>query len=54
MALSIESKLRKVLNSNDENKIHEIFEEIYNEYSKLVFVIINNYVKNIHDSTKFF
>ena len=50
MALSIESKLRKVLNSNDENKIHEIFEEIYNEYSKLVFVIINNYVKNIHDS----
>ena len=50
MALSLEKKLNKILKSNDENKIHEIFEEIYNEYNKLIFVTINNYIKNIQDS----
>lgn len=50
MALSLEKKLNKVLKSNDENKIHEVFEEIYNEYSKLIFVTINHYIKNIQDS----
>lgn len=47
--MKLEQKLKHVLNSNDENSIHQVFEEIYNKYNKLVYFIIIKYIKNTDD-----
>ena len=43
--MTIEKKLNKALKTKDENLIHSIFEEIYNEYGKLVYLKIMEYIK---------
>lgn len=48
--MSLEQKLNKALNSNNEELMHDVFEEIYNSYSKLVYFIINQKIQNKMDS----
>lgn len=47
--MKLEQKLKHALKSNKEALIHEVFEDIYNEYNKLVCFIIKRYVKNNED-----
>lgn len=47
--MSIEKKLKKTLISNNYDAINNTFEEIYNEYSKLVYFTIMKYVDNAMD-----
>ena len=46
---TLETKLIKALKSNNENIIHDVFNEIYDEYKKLVYKQISFYVKNNYD-----
>lgn len=47
--MKLEKKLKHALKSNNISSIHEVFEEIYEKYNKLVFFIIIRYVNNIDD-----
>mgnify|MGYP003308290920 CR=1 FL=1 len=38
--MSLEFKLKKALDSNDELKIHNVFNEIYCQYGKLIYFIV--------------
>lgn len=44
--MKLETKLKIVSKSNNKEKIETIFNEIYYEYSKLVYFIISGYIKN--------
>lgn len=44
--MTLENKLNRALKSNDINKIHEVFDEIYTIYGKLVYFKISQYVDN--------
>jgi len=46
---SLESKLIKALKSNNENIIHDVFNQIYDDYKKLIYKQISFYVKNNFD-----
>ena len=46
---TLETKLIKALKSNNENIIHDVFNEIYDEYKRLVYKQISFYVKNNYD-----
>ena len=45
----LEQKLKLALKFADEQKIHEVFNEIYLKYGKLVYFIISKYVDNHQD-----
>lgn len=47
--MELEQKLKHALKSNNITTIHETFEEIYNEYNRLVYFIIIKYVRNSED-----
>lgn len=47
--MSIEKRLLKVKGSSDASKINAIFEDIFNEYSKLVAFVIFKYVSTKED-----
>jgi len=47
--MKLEKKLKHALNSNNLDSIHQVFEEIYNNYNKLVYFVIMRYVKNSED-----
>lgn len=47
--MKYERKLKHALKSNDVIRLHQIFEEIYNEYNKLVYFVIMRYVNNVED-----
>ena len=44
--MTLENKLKRALNSNDINKIHEVFDEIYSTYGRLIYFKISQYVDN--------
>lgn len=47
--MSIEEKLRLALYFADEKKIHEVFNEIYTTYGKLIYFTISKYLNNHED-----
>lgn len=47
--MSLELKLKRAIELKDITYIHQIFEEIYNTYGKLVYFTIMKYVKNSMD-----
>lgn len=47
--MSIEEKLRLALNFADEKKTHEVFNEIYITYGKLVYFTISKYINHHED-----
>ena len=44
--MTLENKLKHALKSNDINKIHGVFDEIYTMYGRLVYFKISQYVDN--------
>ena len=44
--MTLENKLKNALKSNDINKIHAVFDEIYTMYGRLVYFKISQYVDN--------
>lgn len=47
--MSMEQKLWLAIKFAEEQKIHEIFNEIYNTYAKLVYFTISKYISNTPD-----
>lgn len=47
--MTLESKLKKAIDSNDEKTIHNIFSEIYLYYGKLIYFIISKSIENKED-----
>lgn len=48
--MSLEFKLKKALDSNDELKIHNVFNEIYCQYGKLIYFIVIKDIENKQDA----
>ena len=48
--MSLEFKLKKALDSNDEQKIHNVFNEIYCQYGKLIYFIAIKDIENKQNS----
>ena len=48
--MTLEIKLKKALDSNDETMIHSIFQEIYFKYSKLICFVIMKKIDNLQDT----
>lgn len=53
--MTLELKLKHAIESNDINKIHTVFDEIYRSYDRLVYFKIMQYIDNkldLEDLTK--
>jgi len=47
--MTLEKKLKQTIYSNDINLIHEVFDEIYSTYGRLVYFKIAQYINNQQD-----
>ena len=48
--MTLELKLKKALDSNEEKIIHVVFQEIYEKYSKLICFVILKKINNLQDA----
>lgn len=48
--MNLESKIKKALVSNDINALNSVFEEVYNQYYKLIYFLIFSYTRNNNDT----